>query len=268
MARIDHDQRPAVIAALRDLALRRLGLRRAARARFEREIAHEARAIDRDEIEHQPRGLTVDRLEHEGLVDAHRAGRVDHDARAALHHEAVAERLDQPAPLLAGARGKLERHLRQIDDDAIWVGQRKGRDLDGAGQIEHEPRAAGVAAEPRIACDRKCLGRCRGPRKRRALLRTGRQQAGKQRSDKQCRPQRHDLSAFTHTTLTAGLVNPILRCQRGRNEARGFACHSPSLPYVSAADGCESGFAAFGHPATASPRSLKGTDTVARGQFA
>src|SRR5207248_10382437 len=116
MAGIDDNQWTAVIAAL---GFDRLGLRRAARLRLEGEIAHEARAIDRDEIEHQPRGLTVDRLEYECLVDAHGAGGVDHDARAALHHEAIAERPDQPAPALACAAGKLECDLRQIDHHAI-----------------------------------------------------------------------------------------------------------------------------------------------------
>src|SRR5688572_352418 len=38
----------------------------------------------------------------------------------------------------------------------------------------------------------------------------------------------------------------------------------PSPPYVSPADGCESGFAAFGHPATAKTPSLKGTDIAGR----
>ena len=48
----------------------------------------------------------------------------------------------------------------------------------------------------------------------RAFLRAGRYEASEKRPDKQCRPQRH-FAPSAHSTLTAGLVNPILRSENG-----------------------------------------------------
>ena len=144
MAGIDHDQRAAVIAGAstcRARASSPRGRRRFSSASVRMKLA---RSIDTRSSTSRA-GWPSDGREHERLVDAHRAGRVDHDARAALHHQAVAECLDQAARLLAGARGKLEGHLRQVDHDAVRVGQREGRDVDAAAQIHHQP---GAAASP------------------------------------------------------------------------------------------------------------------------
>ena len=142
----------------------RLGLAGLGRARLtvlEREVAHEGGAIDRHQVDHEPRRLVVDRLEHEGAVDAHRPGRIDHDARAALHHQAVAERLDQAFRARAGAGGKLEGDLRQVHHHAIRIGEREGRHLDGAAEIHDQPGAVGVAAKAGIGRDREQIGRNR-----------------------------------------------------------------------------------------------------------
>ena len=198
MARIDHDQRPAVVAGAWPLRRAWSPARGAACASSARVRMKLARSVATRSSTSRA-GCPSTELEHEGLVDAHRPGRVDHDARAALHHEAVAERLDQPAPLLAGARRKLEGQLRQVDHDPIRIGEREGRDLDRAREVEHEARAPGIAAEPGIRGDRKEIGRnrrCR-PCDRRALACAGRDKAQEQRQSwqrqtKECRAQRHD----------------------------------------------------------------------------
>ena len=108
MAGIDHDQRPRIVVArLRGGSLRIV----ARRARLRSASAMVRRKLSRsvgDEIEHQPRRLAVGGGEREGLVDPHRALGVEHDARAALHDQAVAERLDQAAAVLAGFGRQLE----------------------------------------------------------------------------------------------------------------------------------------------------------------
>ena len=55
---------------------------------------------------------------------------VEHDARAALHDQAEAERLDQAAAALAGLGRQLERHLRQVDHHAVGIGEREGAQID------------------------------------------------------------------------------------------------------------------------------------------
>ena len=61
------------------------------------DIAQEAVAVGGGKIEHQPRRLAGGRGERESLVHPHRPFGVEHDARTALHDQAEAERLDQPA---------------------------------------------------------------------------------------------------------------------------------------------------------------------------
>ena len=94
-------------------------------------------------------------VEHEGLVDPHRLRQVEHDARAALHDEAEAERLDQAAAGLAGLGRQLEHHLRQVDDHAIGIGEGEGAQIDLAREIHDEAGLAVVAAEPGVGRDRK-----------------------------------------------------------------------------------------------------------------
>ena len=59
-----------------------------------------------------------------GLVDVH------DDARAALHDEAEAERLDQAAAVVAGVGRQAERHLRQVDHHAVGIGERERPQFD------------------------------------------------------------------------------------------------------------------------------------------
>ena len=90
-----------------------------------------------------------------------RAGRARSitDARAALHHQAEPERLDQAAALLAGLGRKLERDLRHVDDHPVGVGEREGADVDLAAEIDDEARLRFVAADPHVARDREVV-RC------------------------------------------------------------------------------------------------------------
>ena len=151
---IDHDDRPRIALG------RRIGVEFAGRLQsrrrpaVERERAHEGVAVDGDQIEHQPGRLAFGGVEHEGLVDPHRLREVEHDARAALHDQAEAVRLDQPAPLVPGLGRQLEGHLRDVDHDPVGIGQREGPQIDLAGQVHHEADLIVVAAEPGIGRDR------------------------------------------------------------------------------------------------------------------
>ena len=138
-------------------------------------VAQEALAIDGNEIEHEPSWLPLDRIQHERLVDPDRAGGIEHDARAALHHQPEAERLDEPAPGLTGLRRQVKVDLRQVDDDPIRIGQRESREIDGAAQVDHESGAILVSAEAGIAGDRH-VGRPALP----VLRRPGRPKAGQE----------------------------------------------------------------------------------------
>ena len=104
MAGIDHDHRPRIAGC----AAGAFGGRAPAARRRGRSLGCRARALHRKlsrsvaaEFEHQPRRLAVGGVEHIGFGDPRRPGQVEHDPRAAGHHQAVAERLDQPA---AGSR--------------------------------------------------------------------------------------------------------------------------------------------------------------------
>ncbi len=127
----------------------------------ERDLAQKALAIGRDELEHEPRRRIDRRVDDEGLVDAHRLGQIEHDARAARHHQAEAERLDEAAAALAGFRRQREGHLRHVDHDPVRVGKREGVQVDLAAQIHDEPGLRFVAAEPGVGRDRRRIGRGR-----------------------------------------------------------------------------------------------------------
>ena len=124
---------------------------RAARgAGVERDRAHETVAVGRGQIEHQAGRLIAGGVEHEGLVDPHRPLGVEHDARAALHDQAVAERLDQAAALLAGLGRQLEGDLRQVDHHAIGIGEREGGDVDLLGEVDDKAGLLVVAADAHV----------------------------------------------------------------------------------------------------------------------
>ena len=112
------------------------------------------------ELQHQPRRLAVGRLQHIGIGNLRRTRQVEHDSRAARHHEAISERLDQTAPCRAGTGRELEIDLGNIDDDAIGVGQREGAELNGPVEIEDETglfsiaRQAGAGSDREIGCRR------------------------------------------------------------------------------------------------------------------
>src|SRR5205085_2395208 len=107
VARIENHERAGVARFGRAVVIDLGGLG-PPRPALEREVAHEGLAVDRDEIEHQAGGLTIDGFQREGLVHPDRTRGVDDDPRAALHHQAEAERLDHPAATLAGPWRQLE----------------------------------------------------------------------------------------------------------------------------------------------------------------
>ena len=156
VAGIEHHQRPLVGAVRR----RRAALRRFGAGGFavERDFAQETLAIGRRQIEHEA-GRRIGRgVDDEGLLDAGGLGQIEHHARAAGHHQAEAKRLDQAAAALAGLGRQLKRHLRDVEDDAVGVGERKGAHIDLAAQIHDEAGCRLVAAEPDVGRDRKRVG--------------------------------------------------------------------------------------------------------------
>ncbi len=88
--------------------------------------------------------------------DPHRSLGVEHDARSALHHQAVAERLDQPPPLLAGLGREVEGDLRQVEHHAIGIGQGEGGDIDLAGRGPYETGLLVIAADTHGGGGRRC----------------------------------------------------------------------------------------------------------------
>ena len=141
-------------AADRPCARARAPARRWSTARsrpvFGRERLHEAVAVGRGEIDHQPRRLARRGIDHEGLVDPHRLADIHHDARAALHDEAEAERLDQAAAGFAGLGRQVEGHLRQVDHHAIGIGEREGPQIDLLREVHDEAGLGVVAADPGV----------------------------------------------------------------------------------------------------------------------
>ena len=126
-------------------------------SRLQRNVAHEAGAVGRRKVEHQPRRLAFRSVQHESLFDAHRPLGVEHDARAALHDQPVAKRLDQAAALLAGLGRQLEVHLRQVHHDAVGIGECKGRDVDFSTEVDHKSRLLVVPADAHVAGDDRLL---------------------------------------------------------------------------------------------------------------
>src|SRR5207302_11008646 len=80
-------------------------------------------------------------------------------AGAPLHDEPEAERLDEPAPRLAGLRRELKVDLRQVEHHAIRIGERERCRLDRTAEVENKARAVRVAAESRVGRDRDFGGR-------------------------------------------------------------------------------------------------------------
>jgi hypothetical protein len=76
----------------------------------------------------------------------------------------------EPPGIIRPKRQQLKRHLRDVEDDAVGVGQREGAHIDLAAQIHDQAGRRFVAAEPDVGRDRKRVGarrRCRrsgGPR--------------------------------------------------------------------------------------------------------
>ena len=91
-----------------------------------RQRLDESGAIDLFEFEHQPRRLAVGRLQHIGIGDFRRPRQIEHDSRAARHHQAIAERFDQAAARISRAGRELEADLRDIHNDPIRIGQGEG----------------------------------------------------------------------------------------------------------------------------------------------
>ena len=156
MAWVEHHQRPRIAALrLRPVGARQIG---AGGAAVDRDFVQERLAVGLSQIEHQPCRRAIGRVDDEGLLDSRRLGEIENQTRAALHHEPEAERLDQPAPGLAGFRRQLEYHLRDVDDDAIGIGERESVKLDLAAEIHDEAGLRFVAAETHIGRDRKRIG--------------------------------------------------------------------------------------------------------------
>ena len=65
---------------------------------FGAERLNEGGAVDLFQLEHQPRRLAVGGFQHVGVCNFGRTGQIEHDPRAARHHQTVAEGLDQAAP--------------------------------------------------------------------------------------------------------------------------------------------------------------------------
>jgi hypothetical protein len=102
------------------------------------------------------RPLAVLVVLYDGLLHDHGAGDVDDDARLTGCRQAAAKRLDEADGRLSGRRRQLQHDLRQLDEDAVRIGEGEYLELDGALQADDEARAACVALE------RGFLSRCGG----------------------------------------------------------------------------------------------------------
>ena len=96
---------------------------------------------------------------------------VDDHAGAALHDQAVAERLDQAAAVFAGPGRELEGHLRHVDDHPIRVGEREGADIDLVAEIDDQAGLRLVAADSDGAGDGEIPGRAASAARPRRLAR-------------------------------------------------------------------------------------------------
>ena len=177
-------------------------------------------------------------VERKRLLDLHRLADVEHDARAALHDEAEAERLDQPPAVLAGLGRQVEGHLRQVDHHAIGVGEREGAQIDLAREIHDEAGERVVAADPGVGRDRK-----RGRRRARSVLRGRRSRSGpdqqppKNQENEVFCPKCHRIPSLRAScySIRRWLVNRNLTINHNPRLAVTFqvlACHPPT-PAVS-----------------------------------
>ena len=154
MAGIDHDQRPGVARPFRLRAEACSARNGMCGVVLQRDIAQKGLAAGRAQIDDQARRLALAGIDDESLVDMRRPGGIEHDARAALHDQAVAERLDQASPLLAGLGRQLEHDLRQIDHHPIGVGEGESGEIDPAVEIHDKAGLLAVGADPHVACHR------------------------------------------------------------------------------------------------------------------
>ena len=102
MSGIEHDKR-ARIAALRvrSVRARQVGADRLA---VERDPAQETLAVGGLELEDHARRRTIGGIDDESLLDARGPGKVEDNARPALHHQPETEGFDQAAPAFACLR--------------------------------------------------------------------------------------------------------------------------------------------------------------------
>ena len=122
-------------------------------------MARKVVAVGGHEIDDEAGRLIAPCLEHERLIHEERPVHIDDDARLARREQPVAVAGDE-APLLgAETLGHLEADLREIDDDAIGIGEREDVDLDLLRQVGDEPGAGPVASQSRILGDRLALAR-------------------------------------------------------------------------------------------------------------
>jgi hypothetical protein len=79
--------------------------------------------IDRHHLQDETCPLVGRVAAHGVLADAHGMCRVDHDPGLAGREQAIAVGANEPTALLARRRGEPEVYLRQVDNDAIGIGQ-------------------------------------------------------------------------------------------------------------------------------------------------
>ena len=120
------------------------------------------------DLEHEVCPLAVLSLLDDGLLDDHRAGDIDDDARLAGSGQAAAERFDKAGCPFTGVRGQLEHDVWQLDEHPVRVGERENLELDVAIQADDESSAGPVAFGCSFRCGR---GGFRGLRRSRVLCR-------------------------------------------------------------------------------------------------
>jgi hypothetical protein len=95
-----------------------------------RQRLQESRAVDLLEFKHEPGGLAICRVQHVGVGNPCRSGQIEHNPRAAGHHQAIPKCLDQPTAFPANPRTKLKTDLGNIEDHAVGIGKRERVERD------------------------------------------------------------------------------------------------------------------------------------------